>query len=107
MTQLTHSRRQPAVNLTKRIGSAEVAEQHRHELIPAGKSFRALLGLVPPDSPIKISTRNQRQNLGKHARNLYHSFVSVLGVLVIMVKAIIPQPGTPSPKRLAIYFGQE
>ena len=57
MRELALATRQAATNLPQRMRAAELGEQHRHELVPAGESARMPLGLRRRDGALKLQPR--------------------------------------------------
>jgi hypothetical protein len=49
------------------VGTPELAEQHRHQLAPAGEAARMTLGLVILDRTVKFQAREQLQQPGENA----------------------------------------
>jgi hypothetical protein len=58
---------QPAANLTQRLGSAQLTEQHDDKLSPTRKTAGVPLGFVPSDRRIKTGPLNKLQHLGENA----------------------------------------
>ena len=56
---ITIARRQPASNLAQRLGSAQLAEQHCHELSPTAEPASVPFGLVLANRRVKSGSRNQ------------------------------------------------
>jgi hypothetical protein len=44
-----------------------LAEQHRHELAPAGKALGVALSLMLTDGGVEVGARDKLQNLGENA----------------------------------------
>ena len=57
MPQLPFHAGQPAADLAQRVGPAQLAEQHRDELAPAGKSTGMALGPMIPNRRLKFQSR--------------------------------------------------
>jgi hypothetical protein len=52
-------------NFAQRTGLRQLAEQHRHKLIPTGKPFGPMFGLAGADVPRKIGALKKGKNLAK------------------------------------------
>jgi len=65
--QLAFGGRQAATDLAQRLGSPELAKQHRHKLIPAAEPARMPLGLMLLNQSFKLQSRKQLQQLRKNA----------------------------------------
>src|SRR5437879_8033020 len=72
MPQLAFAGGQAAANLTQRLRSAQVAEQHGHELAPAAEPAGMALGPVLDDRPLKLGAGKQLQHLTENAGYSYH-----------------------------------
>ena len=72
MHQRAQTAGQPVAYLAQRIGMAQLAEQHGHELGLAIKSPGRTLSLVPLDKARKFQTRKMMQQLIEQTCDLYH-----------------------------------
>ena len=67
VAQLAFAGGQPAADLAQRLRPAQMAEQHGHELAPAGEPACMALGLVLPNSPLELMAGKQVQHLAENA----------------------------------------
>jgi len=58
---------QAPAGLPQGVGAAKLAEQHRHELPPAGEAARVALGVRPLDQRLELCPREQLEQLAEHA----------------------------------------
>ena len=72
MNQLAQAAGQPVRNLAQRIGMAQLAEEHGHELGPAVKALGRALGLMLFNQAGEFPARKMMQQLIKQTRDLYH-----------------------------------
>ena len=79
--ELAHGRGQAAADLAETVGPADLAEEHGHELIPAGEALGSLLGVLTVDGLAEIAAGNERKNLCKKTGDPYHMGVSWMGFL--------------------------
>jgi hypothetical protein len=68
MPQLALAGLQAVGDVAQAVDRAQLAEQHGHQLAPAGETLGVALGLMLPDRGIETGTWNQFQNLGENAR---------------------------------------
>ena len=71
MHQPSQTTTQTIADLTQRIGAAELAEQHRDKLGPAGKSLGGMLGGVLLDECAELSAGKMLEQLIEQTRDLY------------------------------------
>lgn len=60
--------REAVANLAERLGSTEVTEKHRDELLPAGEAASVTLGIVVPGELLELHPRKQFENLAEDGR---------------------------------------
>jgi len=68
MIELPFHRGQPLADLTKGLSLAQLAKQHRHELLPARKPSRVPLGPGLSYQLLELCPWKQLENLTEHAR---------------------------------------
>ena len=71
MNQLAQTAGQAVADLAQRIGAAELAEQHRDQLRPAGKALGVTLGVVLLDQRGELRPRKMLEQLIEQTRDLY------------------------------------
>jgi len=89
--QFTLTTPQPAGNLSERMGSPQLAEEHGHKLPPATKPSGMTLRFGLFDRLLKFGSGKQLQKLAEYATKTIHgrpSFVSGVGFLC---EANLPQ----------------
>lgn len=72
VAQLAFAGGQPAANLTQRLRSPQMAEQHSHELSPATEPAGVALAPLLDHGPLKLGARKQLQHLAENAGYSYH-----------------------------------
>jgi hypothetical protein len=72
MLELTFAAPQSPADLAQRVGAAELAEQHRHELPPAGEPAGMALGVRPRHQRLELGARKQLEELAEHAAESTH-----------------------------------
>lgn len=75
---LAQRRAQPAADLTQRVRRTQLAEQHRHELVPTAETLSPALRIQFPHRTVESVSVNHRQHLRKAARHAYHNHASVV-----------------------------
>jgi hypothetical protein len=80
VAQLAFAGGQPAANLTQRLGSPQMAEQHGHELSPATEPACVALGPLLDHGPLKLGARKQLQHLAENAG--YSKSAGLLGAFL-------------------------
>src|SRR5262245_12310126 len=70
--QLAFAAPQPLLDLAQRMCTAELAEQHRHQLLPAAHPAGVTLGVTPPYGPLEPIPRNEFENLTEQAAESVH-----------------------------------
>jgi GNAT superfamily N-acetyltransferase len=104
---------QAVADLAQRVGTAELAEQHRDELGPAGKALRGSLGVVPLYQSREFGARKMLQQLIEQARDRYHDLAllgNVCGEIPAKrdIRSRLIIGGLRFAERFrGIYFGQE
>src|SRR5262249_11795282 len=68
---------QPAADLAQRVCTAELAEQHRDELPPAGEATCMSFGGPPLDQRLQLGARKQLEQLTEHAGESAHGWASL------------------------------
>jgi hypothetical protein len=71
MHQSPQAATQTVADLAQRIGPAQLTEQHRDELRPAGKTLGSMLGGVLLHECGELGPREMLEQLIKQARDLY------------------------------------
>jgi hypothetical protein len=71
MDQFAEAAGQTVADLAQRIGAAELAEQHRDELRPAGKTLGGPLGVVFLDQRPELVAGKMMEQLIEQTRGLY------------------------------------
>src|SRR5216684_2381827 len=64
--------RQPLLDLTQRLGSPKLTEDHRHELRPRTEPLRAPVRSMLVDQLLKLHSRNKLENLVENATESLH-----------------------------------
>src|SRR6266545_4188032 len=72
VVELPFRRRQAATDLTKRLGPAEMAEQHRHELIPTSEAAGMPFGLVLSGELLELRSGKDLEDLLEDAAYSVH-----------------------------------
>src|ERR1035438_10426308 len=72
MYQLAQTAGQPIADLAQRIGMAQLAEEHGHELGPAVETLGSALGLMLFDQAGEFQARKMMKQLIEQTRDLYH-----------------------------------
>lgn len=72
MHQLAQAAGKPIADLAQRIGMAQLAEQHGHELGPAVEALGRALGFMLFDQAGEFQTGKMMQQLIEQTRDLYH-----------------------------------
>ena len=67
MAQLAFAGGQPAADLAQRLRTRQLAEEHGHELAPAGEVAGVALGFVLAHCGLKLGARKQLQHLTENA----------------------------------------
>ena len=67
---------QPPADLSQRVGAPELAEQHGHELAPAGEAARVALRPGLLDQGLELGPRKQLEELAEHAGEFPHGWAS-------------------------------
>jgi len=67
---------QAAADLPQRMGTSELAEQHRHELTPAGEATGVALRARLLDQGLEFGARKQLEELAEHAGKFPHGWAS-------------------------------
>ena len=75
MPQLAFAGRQAAANLAKRLRATQVAEQHGHELAPAGEAPGMALSPVLDNGSLELGAGKQLQHLTENTGYSYHGGV--------------------------------
>ena len=70
--ELAQAAGQAVADLAQGVGLSQLAEQHGHELSPAGEPLRTALGAVSLDQCRELRSREVLQQLTEQARSLYH-----------------------------------
>jgi hypothetical protein len=65
--QLAFAGGQAAANLTQRLRTPQMTEQHGHELAPTTEPAGVALGPVLHDGPLKLRAGKQLQHLAENA----------------------------------------
>ena len=78
MHHFAQRRAQPAADLPQRVRRTQLAEQHRHELVPAAETLRPALRVQIPHRTVEPVPVNHRKHLRKAARHAYHNLASVV-----------------------------
>ena len=74
MGQLALAAGQPAADFPQRVRSAELAEQHRHELAPAGEAPGMALAPVGLDQRLKFGAWEELEQLAEDAGESLHGW---------------------------------
>ncbi|HUI06582.1 MAG TPA: hypothetical protein VL486_06215 [Verrucomicrobiae bacterium] len=97
MLQLSLAAMQTLDNLAQALGLGQLAEQHRHELVPTTEPLGTLLSVKAFGSRSKLMTVDQRKDLAEQAGTTYHG--NGLRGWVLMVRAfpsaVITRNGGP------------
>jgi len=72
VAQLAFTGRQPAANLAQRLRPSQVAEQHGHELAPAGEAASIALSAMLHDGALELGARKQLQHPAENAGYSHH-----------------------------------
>ena len=72
VTEFSLTRGQTTTDLPKAVDSAQLAEQHRDELGPAGKTPGVPLGFRVVDQLLELHARKKLENLTKDAAKSIH-----------------------------------
>lgn len=105
MGELPFAGGESVTDLPKRMGTADLAEEHGDELAPRAKSLGVTLGLGLFDPLFEFDSRKQLQNLAEHATDLHRLSPPRLGVNIFGVK--MSPHHTSGDSTFKIYFGQE
>jgi hypothetical protein len=79
MNQLAQTTAQAVANLAQRISVSELAEQHRHQLRPAAKTFGAPFCIVFFDQRSELGPGKMLEQLIEQTRDLYDGFAFLVG----------------------------
>src|ERR1700689_4038705 len=95
VSQLAFTSRQTAADLSQRLRSPQMTEQHRHHLAPTAKSTSVMLRPVLANCLLKLGPRKYPQNLRKNTAYSTHggSLLAEIG----FPARIQPQPSRLSP----------
>jgi hypothetical protein len=77
--QASQATGQAITDLAQGVGASELAEQHGHELRPAGKALGGTLGIVLLDECGELGAREMLEQLIEQARNLYDCLALLVG----------------------------
>ena len=55
------------LDVAQAVDRAQLTEQHRHQMAPAGEAFGVAFGLMLADGGIEACAGDQRQHLGENA----------------------------------------
>ena len=96
VNKLAEAAGKAAADLPERIRSGQLAEQHRHQLVPAGEALGSSLRPVLPHQRSELDAREVVEKLTEETRDLYHSSALLTFVAPdqVLVKPILPRiPG--------------
>ena len=79
MNQAAQTAGQPVADLAQGVGAAELAEQHRDELRPAGEPLGGMLGAMLLDECGKLGPGEMLEQLIEQAGDLYDGLALLVG----------------------------
>jgi hypothetical protein len=97
MPQLAFASCQAAADLSQRLRSAQMTEQHRHQLAPTAKSARVMLRSMLANCLLKLGPRKYPQNLRKNTAYSTHGGKLLLIEIDFLENLNLNLAGFPPP----------
>jgi hypothetical protein len=91
------------------FGLGQLAEQHRHKMVPGAILLRITLSTMLQDQLLKLYTAEKNDQLTKRASTTYHGFLSssCFGISLLFAQQRFPMRRTTFQSLSKTVFGQE